>query len=306
MVWYYKVGEQEEGPVSKAELQTLIKSKTVGARTMVKSVEMDGWFPLIDVVRGKATPPPSPPPSPDDAFLKEMETVAADDHGSLEASAAEENTPPSSAQAQHEEGSLVESDGMATTQICSQCGRSLPGDQVITYEDKKICASCKPLFVQKLKEGVAIPGMQNYGGFWIRFLAKIIDGVILSIAQWAIMIPASMLMMPSMMQGGEQFPTPGFFLFIGVQVLIGITVPLAYNTFLLGRFGATLGKMACRLKVVTPEGDKITYLRAFGRFFAEMVSYMILMIGYLMAAFDDEKRALHDRMCSTRVVKKTA
>jgi uncharacterized RDD family membrane protein YckC len=73
---------------------------------------------------------------------------------------------------------------------------------------------------------------------------------------------------------------------------------------MLGRFGATLGKMACGLQVVTPYIDKITYMRALGRFFAEMVSYIILGIGYIMAAFDDEKRALHDRICSTRVVKK--
>jgi uncharacterized RDD family membrane protein YckC len=303
MVWYYKVGEQEKGPVSKAELQALVRSKAVGSQTMVKSIEMDSWFPLIDVVRGKAASPPSPPP-PDDAFLQEMDSVSPDDDGSPEALVTKDNVPPASAQIQDGDGAIVGSDEMAAAQSCSQCGRSQPEDQLITYEDKTICASCKPLFVQQLKEGVDISGMLTYGGFWIRFLAKIIDGVILSIIQWAIMIPMSILIVPSMMQSSEQFPTPEFLLFIGIQVLTGITVPLVYNTLLLGRFGATLGKMACRLKVVTPEGDKISYLRAFGRFFAEMVSYLILMIGYIMAAFDDEKRALHDRICSTRVVKK--
>jgi uncharacterized RDD family membrane protein YckC len=62
--------------------------------------------------------------------------------------------------------------------------------------------------------------------------------------------------------------------------------------------------MACGLKVVTPEGDKITYLRAFGRYFAKIVSSLTLLIGFIMAAFDDEKRALHDRICDTRVVRK--
>jgi len=81
-------------------------------------------------------------------------------------------------------------------------------------------------------------------------------------------------------------------------------LPAAYNTYFIGRFGATLGKMACRLKVVTPEGGQVSYARALGRFFSEMISSMILLIGYIMAAFDDEKRALHDRICSTRVVRK--
>ena len=305
MVWYYKVGDQENGPVSKAELQTLVKSKTVSAQTMVKSVEMDGWFPLIDVVRGKAAPPQSPPPPPrDDAFLKDMEAVEDATDAGLEAFTMEKKDDAAPVENQTKEMAVAGSEGAEPTAICSQCGRFFPEDQVIAFDNQMICAACKPLFVQKLKEGVDLPGMQNYGGFWIRFLAKIIDGVILSIAQWAIMIPVSMLMMPSMMQGSDQFPTPGFFVFIGIQVLIGVTVPLAYSTFLLGRFGATLGKMACRLQVVTPQGDKITYMRAFGRFFAEMISNIILLIGYIMAAFDDEKRTLHDRICSTRVVKK--
>jgi uncharacterized RDD family membrane protein YckC len=79
---------------------------------------------------------------------------------------------------------------------------------------------------------------------------------------------------------------------------IGIT----YETVLIGKYGATLGKMACKIKVVTAEGGRVSYLLAFGRYFAKILSAMILMIGYLMAAFDDEKRALHDRICNTRVI----
>ncbi len=62
--------------------------------------------------------------------------------------------------------------------------------------------------------------------------------------------------------------------------------------------------MALGLKVITADGDKVSYLKAFGRYFAEIVSGIILCIGYIMAAFDDEKRTLHDRICNTRVVKK--
>jgi len=190
------------------------------------------------------------------------------------------------------------------TTVCSQCGRSFPLDQVVTFDDQTICAACKPLFVQKLKEGASLPAMLEYGGFWIRFVAKFVDNIILGIVQWAIMIPTSMMMAPSMVQSGEQFPASGFMALMGFQVIIGISLPAAYNTFFIGRFGATLGKMACRLQVVTPEGGRVSYARALGRFFSEMISSMILAIGYIMAAFDDEKRALHDRICSTRVVRK--
>jgi uncharacterized RDD family membrane protein YckC len=71
---------------------------------------------------------------------------------------------------------------------------------------------------------------------------------------------------------------------------------------MIGKYGATLGKMACKIKVVTPDGGRVTYLRAFGRYFAKLLSAMICFIGYIMAGFDDEKRALHDRICDTRVV----
>jgi uncharacterized RDD family membrane protein YckC len=62
--------------------------------------------------------------------------------------------------------------------------------------------------------------------------------------------------------------------------------------------------MAVHIHVVTPEGGKVSYARATGRFFAEMLSGLICDIGYVIAAFDREKRALHDHICNTRVVKK--
>ena len=71
----------------------------------------------------------------------------------------------------------------------------------------------------------------------------------------------------------------------------------------MGKYGATPGKMACRLKVIRPDGGTISYMLSFGRAFAELISYMTLYIGYIMAAFDNEKRALHDHICDTRVVK---
>ena len=88
-----------------------------------------------------------------------------------------------------------------------------------------------------------------------------------------------------------------------VQMAIQMLIGLSYTVFFLGRFAATPGKMVCKLKVIRSDGAAITYPRAFGRHFAEMLSGLTLYIGYLMAAFDDEKRTLHDRICDTRVIK---
>jgi uncharacterized RDD family membrane protein YckC len=79
-------------------------------------------------------------------------------------------------------------------------------------------------------------------------------------------------------------------------------IAIGYETFFIGKYGATPGKMACKIKVVTADGGKVSYLLAFGRYFAKVLSSLTCLIGYIMAAFDDEKRALHDRICNTRVV----
>ncbi len=302
MVWYYRESDQEIGPVSKAELQNLVKSKQVSANTLVKSVEMADWVPLIDVVRGKAGQPQSPPPPPSDAPAVEaapVETAGDDDLGELAMEEKVESAPEAS-----QDLTVVEGDAAENLAICSQCGGTFPEDQVIAFEDRMICASCKPMFVQQLKEGASMPITTAYGGFWIRTVAYIIDAVIFGIVSQIIMIPLSMFMMPSMMEAGDQAAMGSVFAMIGISTFIGFVVPVFYYTFFHGRWGATVGKMACGLRVVTAEGEPITYMRAFGRFWAFMLSGLILYIGYFMAGFDDEKRSLHDRICSTRVIKK--
>ena len=98
-------------------------------------------------------------------------------------------------------------------------------------------------------------------------------------------------------------PSTGFFVLQALNLLMSIVFPAAYTTWLLGKYGATVGKMACKIRVVKADGSPIQYMRALGRFFAEWLSGMILLIGYIMAAFDSEKRTLHDRICNTRVIR---
>jgi uncharacterized RDD family membrane protein YckC len=141
----------------------------------------------------------------------------------------------------------------------------------------------------------------RYAGFWVRFAAKIIDSIVL----WILLMPFSLLV-SSMFQvdpnNPEQIAT--MMAGMGILYLFQIGIPAAFTCFFLGRFQATPGKMALGLIVTNPERQKISYLRALGRNFAELISSIILAIGYLMAGFDEEKRTLHDRICSTRVVYK--
>ena len=70
------------------------------------------------------------------------------------------------------------------------------------------------------------------------------------------------------------------------------------------KYGATLGKMAVGLRVVTLDGNFPSFARAFGRGCSEILSGFCCYIGYILAGFDEQKRALHDHICATRVVYK--
>jgi uncharacterized RDD family membrane protein YckC len=66
---------------------------------------------------------------------------------------------------------------------------------------------------------------------------------------------------------------------------------------------ATVGKMALSLKVTDMEGQRITFGRATGRYFGKWLSAVILLIGFIMAAFTAKKQALHDILASTLVLR---
>jgi uncharacterized RDD family membrane protein YckC len=181
---------------------------------------------------------------------------------------------------------------------CSECGQAFAEDEMIRFQESWVCAGCKPLFIQKIKEGLSVAGAMNYAGFWIRFAALAIDAIILWILNMVFFIPIGILMPKSP-------DNPLVFLsFMPLIVLLQYAIPAAYDTWFVGKYGATPGKMACSLKVVVEDGGRLTFLRAMGRHFAKWLSSMILAIGFIMAAFDDQKRTLHDRICETRVIRK--
>ena len=182
---------------------------------------------------------------------------------------------------------------------CSRCGRSFLTDDMITYEGSWICAECKPVFFQRIQEGFS--GQEallafRYAGFWIRFAAKFIDGIALWLVHRLLILVLESIATYGSSSGSGWAPL--------ILLLLQYAIAIGYVTFFVGKFGATPGKMACRLKIIVPDGSRVSYWRAFGRYFAELLSGMILCIGYIMAAFDSQKRTLHDRICNTRVVRK--
>ena len=169
---------------------------------------------------------------------------------------------------------------------------------MIRFQESWVCAGCKPVFIQKIKEGVSVAGAMEYAGFWIRFGAIVIDAFIIWILNLILFIPLGILIPKSPEDSYV------FFSFMPLMIIAQYAIPAAYDTWFVGKYGATLGKMACNIKVVVEDGSRLTYMRAFGRHFAKWLSSMILAIGFIMSAFDDQRRTLHDRICETRVVRK--
>jgi uncharacterized RDD family membrane protein YckC len=193
------------------------------------------------------------------------------------------------------------------TLYCAECGRPTASDELARFGDLLVCPECKDRYAQKLREGVAPAISFEYGGFWIRFLAVIIDGIILmvvgTILQYALLgNVGSRLQPPAPGTPPEQFL--GLFLgILGIAWALNTLIDCLYQSLFIGYLGATPGKMALSLKVVRPDGGPVGLPRAFGRYFAKILSGLILGIGYIMAGFDSQKRALHDQICDTRVIK---
>lgn len=194
-------------------------------------------------------------------------------------------------------GTIVPADPNSSQAICVECHKAVEKSAMIQHGTSWVCADCKPIFLQKLSEGVAVNSSGlNYAGFWIRAGAWILDAIILGLA---ISLPVFFVVFLVASASKDSTLLPIINLFVQ---LVAIVARFAYFIFFVGKYGATPGKMICRLKIVDASGAAIGYGRATGRVFAQILSGMICGIGYIMAGFDEEKRALHDRICNTRVV----
>lgn len=105
----------------------------------------------------------------------------------------------------------------------------------------------------------------EYAGFWIRTGAWFIDLILLAVAAWGLIIVAY---------------------FIGLW---------AWR-------GQTLGQMAAHIKVVRQDGKPMDLGTSVLRFIGYVVCVLTLGIGFLMIAFDEQKRGLHDRLAGTYVI----
>jgi uncharacterized RDD family membrane protein YckC len=131
-----------------------------------------------------------------------------------------------------------------------------------------------------------------YAGFWIRAAAFIIDLLIAGTIAGII----SRILFSSYYMYDDSGNNPG----PGAVSLIVNWIYFAWQESSVRQ--ATIGKLVVDVKVCTENGERLSFANATGRYFAKILSTIILLIGFLMVAFDKKAQGLHDKLAKTFVI----
>jgi uncharacterized RDD family membrane protein YckC len=140
----------------------------------------------------------------------------------------------------------------------------------------------------------------KYAGFWIRFVASMTDDFLVYMSSLALTYTFLFLFYliaspaPSF---GEAFTGNIIQL---VSVGASMAIGFAYYTWMHFRYGQTIGKMFLKIKVIDEAtAGPLTLKQSMGRYVAHIASALPFAAGYIMAAFNSKKKALHDTIAGT-------
>jgi uncharacterized RDD family membrane protein YckC len=200
-------------------------------------------------------------------------------------------------------------------QFCQSCGQEV-GAAVAVAVGPAAASPLPPPVTARVQVSAALP----YAGFWERFAAYLIDGLILGIPFWLVVVAVifmfggfgMMLHRRAVDPNAAVNPgaaaallAPMFMLFFLGMLAFIILQWLYFAGMESSERQATFGKTVMSLRVTNYEGQRISFGHATGRFFAKIVSGLIpFAIGYIMAAFTEKKQALHDLIAGTLVLRK--
>lgn len=197
----------------------------------------------------------------------------------------------------------------AGSTFCQACGTPVPAAAVPV-------PGTPALSVPTAQAGVSPHWLPTpariYAGFWLRVVAYLIDALLLGVVMLALCLP--LVMLTGIGAGLRHFhpeepPDPAMIVaFVGsIWVLILIYVLGAWLYYAYSEsseWQATPGKKVLNLVVTDLNGNRITFGRASGRFFAKLITKLIPFgIGYMMAGFTERKQALHDMIASCLVLR---
>lgn len=201
---------------------------------------------------------------------------------------------------------LVWQAGMGEWQPLRQV-MTLPAPAVPTFEDPL------PTSASIMAPGAEINRSDIvYAGFWRRVAAYQLDSFIVGIVSYIVIIPFAMIIGLGSQQAMLESEDPSavfsaLWPMLVLMYLLVFAVQAAYFAWMHSRPAqATLGKMAVGIKAANANGGRISFGKGILRWLALFLSALPLGIGFLMAAFTERKRALHDMVCDTVVVDRWA
>lgn len=141
--------------------------------------------------------------------------------------------------------------------------------------------------LDQILDAPASPQQQmRYAGFWIRVGAYLIDGILIAVVN---------IILAFIIGGGL---TSGGLLLNAISAAIGIAYFCGLES---SDKQGTLGKQAVGIKVGNTNGERISFANALGRYFAKIISALLLCIGFMMVGWDDRKQGIHDKLADTYV-----
>ncbi len=188
----------------------------------------------------------------------------------------------------------------ANARFCQHCGQTQPAAASAPDAPVAVAPSAPPPSYSYGAPAVAM----RYGGFWVRFVAFIIDCIVVGL----VTAPFRFLFFAAGMnhRGFEDFDPSHMAMaasIIAANATLSLAATLIYEAGMVSSSKqATLGKMVFRMKVTDLNGQRLSFLHAVGRYFAKWVSSITLCIGYIMVAFTERKQGLHDMIAGTLVV----
>ena len=322
MSWYYAIRDQKHGPITATQMTELSRAGTLTSGDLVWREGIADWLPLHQAA---------------DQIYTESAAI--------------------------ETGAVGGDVAPVETATCAFSDRMLPKTELVPYGDRWIDPQHKDDFIQRLMETgeTSLESATEHAaipvGFWWRVLGAFIDYFVVIIPAMLFMVPYYITSAGHAVSTNPENPFNGWTLAMGLTYAFGALgsngVVAVYHTWMLGKYRATVGKMAIGAIVVSPDGSQLSYGRSFCRWLTHafvngiilalcvgisfglgvalmagigisvgddnpgaMISGIVVMFGmivggflvgmfpYWMAAFDVEKRTLHDRICSTRVIKK--
>jgi len=294
MTWYYVNNGEAAGPISDEELLSRLRLGSILPTTLVWRSGMSEWQAASKIVATISVRQPVLEPtaaSTPSAYVDAPPELTS-------------GTPP-----------------VLPHFFCTYCGAIIPADQLVRIGGRNVCAACKPIYVQKVSEGLdapvkapvignvpatfAVTPENDLADPFLRLVGYILDLLFIGVPLMIVYLIVVALGMTVIIS-----KNPGAGAAVGFGAIIMAFIGFAffwvffYWTFFIGKTGATPGMKIMKIKMVRADRTRVSYGQAFGRaLLLYVVNAFTMGLTNITAFFDREKRTVVDMICQTRVVR---